>query len=125
MKEIILRIEPSEANARQLIAICMMEKAYKALCHVYTAGLGDYITPLGVLLQASRPPKAKESPLETQTRQNCTRLCITYLSKVLGGEGLAGAAAIPEAKQGALRGMIYEYLFIYGPVYGPVYGSVF
>ena len=48
MEELILKIVPSEANSRQLIAICMMEKAYKALCHVYTVGLGDYISHLWV-----------------------------------------------------------------------------
>jgi len=112
MEELILKLHPTEANARQMIQICAAEKAYKAICHVYTTGLGDYITPLGVLLEASKQ-KEKETPLEATTRQNCSRHCLQYLSKVLGGEKALGGEITPRDLT-TLRGMVYEHLFIPG-----------
>jgi len=109
-----LRLTPTEATARQIIGICVAEKAYKALCHAYTAALGDYVTPLGVLLAASAPPEEgmKESALEMQTRQNCMRLCLVYVGKVLGGEELLGGEIKPEERLTRLRMAVYEHLFV-------------
>jgi len=110
MEEIILKLKPNEGNARQIIAVCSMEKAYKGLCYGYTAGLGDYTGPLGALMKASAPPEGKESALEAQTRQNCTRLCLQYLAKTLSGEELLGGE-IPAEKLEELRPQVYEMLF--------------
>eukprot|EP00658_Telonema_sp_P-2_P084054 TRINITY_DN9233_c0_g1_i14.p1 TRINITY_DN9233_c0_g1~~TRINITY_DN9233_c0_g1_i14.p1 ORF type:complete len:949 (+),score=267.21 TRINITY_DN9233_c0_g1_i14:2-2848(+) len=111
VEDILQSVPPSKLTSYAVISICKNEKFFKTLTHTYNIALGDYATPLQILLEATFP-KQNETPIEESSRHKYTRLALLYLNQVLAGKELVAGDMISEGDLTGIRSQIYEILFV-------------
>ncbi|KAK3060534.1 Vacuolar protein sorting-associated protein 8, partial [Teratosphaeriaceae sp. CCFEE 6253] len=51
LEELLCRLDPLSFDFDEVVMLCRQHSLYDALIHIWTQGMGDFVTPLTDLLQ--------------------------------------------------------------------------
>ncbi|KAK3112554.1 Vacuolar protein sorting-associated protein 8, partial [Teratosphaeriaceae sp. CCFEE 6253] len=121
LEELLCRLDPLSFDFAEVVMLCRQHSLYDALIHIWTQGMGDFVTPLIDLLQLAKMLQEAGSEVEVNGSPfyDSAVKAFPFLAYSLTGRRYPKGELMADSEADRVKAELYEYVFAGMPTAWP------
>lgn len=110
-EKLIWHVDPTSLDLDQALSLCLSQKLYHALIHVYNGAMQDYVSPVVELFQPLKKSMRRAEAEDDEAQHDDAYTIYSYLSVIFSGQSFPSQEPMEESRADKARASLYGFIF--------------